>query len=374
MSPSKIGTRGAFLSVNDIKNSGRTQLADQRPLPVVFGCLQTDLSATERRFFENFNPFGFILFKRNCHSPEQVRRLIKELRFAVGRDDAPIFIDQEGGRVARLQPPHWSSYPAARLYAITYKKDPEWATEALKLYSRVVANDLASLGITVNCAPVVDLFYQGASPAIGDRAFSRKPAVTAALARLQAETFLENGILPVIKHFPGHGRLRVDPHEAVPTINATLAELESDDFVPFELLKDLPIGMNSHAIFTALDPHNPASLSSYVQQEIIRGRLGFDGLLLSDDIVMKALQGTIGDLARRAQVAGSEIILHCSGEMEQMLAVVHGLEPISDATLQRWEHAKAMVKPADPNYNPREDIARLDILLGGMAYDEKPIG
>jgi beta-N-acetylhexosaminidase len=370
------------LSILDSETSDQPRAADteapppapKKLLPVVLGCHQTSLMQSERHFFANFNPFGFILFKRNCENPEQVQRLIKELRLAVGREDAPIFIDQEGGRVARLQRPHWSEYPPARLFGATYENDPDLATEALKIYSRIVANELARLGILVNCAPVVDLFYKGASPAIGDRAFSRKPAVAAALARLQAETFLENGVLPVIKHFPGHGRLKVDPHKMLPVIEATLAELESDDFVPFELLKDLPMGMNSHAVFMALDPKNPASLSRYVQQEIIRGRLGFDGLLLSDDIAMEALHGTAGDLARRVQAAGAEIILHCNGEMEEMLAVVHGVEPMSDETMKRWGYARSMVKPADPDYRPGEDIAQLDILLGGMAYEEKSVG
>jgi beta-N-acetylhexosaminidase len=291
----------------------------------------------------------------------------------VGRENVPIFIDQEGGRVARLQPPHWSRYPSARAFGEIYERDPEWGMEALKLYSRVVANDLVNLGITVNCAPVVDLFFPGASPALGDRAFSRAPSVVALLARLQAETFLDNGILPVIKHFPGHGRLQVDPHEVLPKIDAKLAELESDDFVPFELLKDLPIGMNSHAIFTDIDKQAPASLSSYMTQEIIRGRLGFDGLLLSDDINMKALQGTASDLAKRVLAAGSEIVLHCNGDMEQMLAIMNALPPISDETMKRWQHARSMVKPADPNYRPAADIARLDVLLGGLAFDEKSI-
>ncbi len=350
------------------------EIQDNKPLPVVFGCQKTEVNAAERKFFETSNPFGFILFKRNCESRDQVKRLIKELRFIVGRDDAPIFIDQEGGKVSRLSPPHWSKYPAARIFGATYEQNPAWALEALKLYSRIIAHELYDLGFTVNCAPVVDLFCQGATPAIGDRALSRKPAAVAELARLQAETFLQNGILPVIKHFPGHGRLKVDPHELLPMIEATRAELESEDFVPFELLKDLPIGMNSHAIFTALDPYLPASLSPYVMQEIIRGQLGYDGLLLSDDINMKALKGTAGDLAKRVQAAGSEIILHCNGILKEMEDVASAIEPMSDATFQRWRHAKSMIKTPDPHYHPAADIAQLDILLGGMAYEEKSVG
>lgn len=344
-----------------------------RPAPVVFGCSQVELTSAERKFFEAANPFGFILFKRNCENPDQVRQLIRELRLAVGRDDTPIFIDQEGGRVARLQPPAWTHYPAARLFGLAYETGADLAREAIRLHTRILAHELVSLGITVNCAPVVDLFVPGASPAIGDRALSRQPAVVAELARLQAETFLDNGIVPVVKHFPGHGRLKTDPHLMLPIIDATRAELESEDFVPFELLKDLPVGMNSHAVFTALDPHNAATLSAYVQQEIIRGHLGFDGLMLSDDINMKALQGGAGDIARKVQAAGSEIILHCNGVMDEMREVAAALEPMSDETLQRWERARSMVKAPDPRYNPAADTARLDMLLGGLAFGAQAI-
>ena len=355
--------RGASLSDN----------STQRPLPVIFGCLGTSLTSAERSFFKDSNPFGLILFKRNCADPHQVRWLIKDFQQCVGRDDVAILIDQEGGRVSRLQPPHWTEHPPARAFGSMYERDPEWGLEAIHCYSRVVAHELSSLGITVNCAPVVDLAVPSTTNAIGDRAFSRQPAVVAALARASAETYLENGILPVIKHFPGHGRLKVDPHAMLPVIETSRAELESDDFMPFELLKDLPIGMNSHAVFMDIDRERPASLSSVVHQEIIRGLMGFDGLMLSDDINMKALHGLPAELAKKTLEAGSDIVLHCNGAFDEMEQIAAALPPTSNESWERWEHARSMVKAADATYKPAADLARLDLLLGGVAYEDKSI-
>ena len=195
--------------------------------------------------------------------------------------------------------------------------------------------------------------------------------MVAALARVWAETFLAHGVLPVIKHFPGHGRLTTDPHHELPVITASLAELESEDFIPFELLKDLPLGMNSHAIFKALDPLLPASLSSLVHQDIIRGRLGFDGLLLSDDLTMKALKGLPANLAQAALAAGSDIALHCNGVMEEMQPIAAVLDPMPDESWARWTYALSMLTPPDSAYRPADDSAQLDILLGGLAFNEK---
>jgi beta-N-acetylhexosaminidase len=347
---------------------------DDKPLPVIFGIAGTEVNALERSLFESCNPFGFILFKRNCATPEQVHWLIKELRQVVGREDVPAFIDQEGGRVLRLGPPHWPKLPPARLFGLIYEHDAELGAEAMRHYARIVANDLAKLGFTVNCAPVLDLFLGSANGPIGDRAFSAAPSVAAALGRRMAEGLMENGILPVIKHLPGHGRLKTDPHDMLPAIEASAAELESEDFTPFELLKDVPLGMTSHAIFTALDPLYPASLSQTIHRDIIRGRMGFDGLLLSDDICMKALHGTPDDLARRALAAGSDIVLHCNGKYEEMQAIAHVLKPIGAESWARWLYAQSIVRPAKPDYSPAEDNERLDILLGAMAYEEKSTG
>lgn len=344
---------------------------DKKPRPVIFGCAGTALSSAERQLFSRADPFGFILFKRNCESPEQIRRLVKDLRQSAERDDLPILIDQEGGRVSRLGPPNWMKHPPARLFGAIYEKDPDWGAEAIQVYARLVADELWQLGITVNCAPVLDLLIEGATAAIGDRAFSRKPTVVAALARSYAETSLAHGVIPVVKHLPGHGRLKVDPHKVLPLIETSRAELESDDFVPFELLKDLPLGMNSHAIFTALDPDQPASLSAIVHNDIIRDQIGFDGLLLSDDLTMKALTGTPSDLARRALSAGADIALHCSGDLAEMEAIAAQLQPMSEESWERWERAKSMAKSPAPGYNSSEDNARLDILLGAIAFQIK---
>ncbi len=342
----------------------------KRPLPVIFGCAGTRLTSEERTLFREANPFGFILFKRNCEDPEQVRYLIKELLQAAGRMTVTVAIDQEGGRVSRLQPPNWPKYPPARSFGLMYERDPEWGIEAIRLYTRLIAHELVKLGFTINCAPVVDLFNPQGNPAIGDRAFSDQPAIVAALARAQIETFLANGIMPVVKHLPGHGKLKTDPHIVLPKIEASRAELEGEDFVPFELLKDAPLGMNSHAVFTALDPKIPASLSSIVNNDIIRGKMGFDGLLLSDDITMKALNGSASDLARRSLDAGNDLVLHCSGDAAEMIGISRVLEPMNDTSWARWTHAKEMVAPISPAYDPREDASKLDILLGGLAFGD----
>ena len=253
------------------------------------------------------------------------------------------------------------------------ERDPSWGERAMKLYARIVSHELWKLGITMNCAPVLDLFIEGASNAIGDRAFSAKPTVVAALARIWSEVLLNNGVLPVIKHFPGHGRVKLDPHDELPVIDVSRAVLESEDFVPFELLKDLPIGMNSHAVFPCLDSDLPASLSITIHQEVIRGSMGFDGLLLSDDICMKALKGAPAELARGVLEAGADIVLHCNGKITEMQEIAAILPPLSRDGQTRWTYAKAMLRTPDPAYTPAQDMGDLDILLGGLAYDEKLI-
>jgi beta-N-acetylhexosaminidase len=327
------------------------------------------LSAVERSVFRIADPFGFILFKRNCDNREQVKLLIREIKQAVGRDDIQFAIDQEGGRVSRLQPPGWAAYPAARSFGVMYERDPEWGIEAVKLYSRIVARELVNLGITINCAPVVDLYNPEGSKAIGDRAFSATPSIVAALARAQVETFLANGILPVVKHLPGHGRLKTDPHDVLPTIDAPRADLEAQDFVPFELLKDVPMGMNSHAVFSALDPALPASLSPKVNNDVIRGKLGFDGVLLSDDLKMRALNGSMKELSSKALEAGNDIVLICDGDPSELAAVARDLPLMSERSWDRWVHAQDMVTTISSPYSPAEDVERLDVLLGGLAFD-----
>jgi len=343
---------------------------ERRPKPVIFGCSGAGLTLDERAVFNRADPFGFILFKRNCFSPYQVRSLIEELRQVVGRADVQIAIDQEGGRVSRLQPPHWTKYPPARTFGLIYERDPSWAMEAMRLYSRVVAHELSSLGITINCAPVADLYDPKASAAIGDRAYSSSPAVVSALARAQVDTFLANGIFPVVKHWPGHGRLLADPHKVLPVIDVPREELEALDFVAFKALKDVPLAMNSHAILSAFDSNNPASLSSVVNEDIIRGALGFMGLLLSDDLTMRALIDAPVKRVFRALEAGNDIALYCNGNLSEMDAIAQSLEPMSDKSHARWMRARDMLA-CSPGafYDVNEDVERLDILLGGFAFE-----
>lgn len=337
--------------------------------PLVLGISGPQLSPTDRAALRNADPFGVILFKRNCESPDQLKILLLEIKQAVGREDVQILIDEEGGRVSRLQPPHWTKYPPARAFGLMYERDPAWGLEAIRLYARVMAVELHNLGITINCAPVVDLFNPDPSSALGDRAFSASPDAVAALARAAVEGFLEGGILPVIKHIPGHGRLKTDPHHVPSAIDAPLAELEGADFIPFTLLKDAPLAMNSHAVFSAIDPVAPASLSSIVNEQIVRGKLGFDGLLLSDDICMKALQGTPETIAVGALEAGNDLVLHCSGNLSEMAAVGRCVGPMRAESLARWERVRGRAKHPVRTYDPREDAERLDVLLGGLAFE-----
>lgn len=318
--------------------------------PVIFGCSGLALTGPERDFFTRVDPFGFILFQRNCETPEQVAQLTQQLRGCVGRPDAPVFIDQEGGRVARLKPPHWPALSALRPIGALYEQDPQAGIAAMAAHARQTAEMLYGLGINGNCSPVLDLYIEGASSAIGDRAISRDPAVVAALGAVIIENFLAQGVLPVIKHLPGHGRVRVDPHLAMPTVDADAATLAAEDFRPFIALKDAPIGMNCHVLFTALDPEQPVSLSAKIHRDIIRGAIGFEGLLFSDDLAMKALAAPLPQRARSALAAGADILLYCTGALAEMADIARDLPPISDAARERWEAAKNRLRvPATAN-------------------------
>lgn len=318
------------------------------PRAIVFGCAGEELSAAERAFFAAADPFGFCLFRRNCREPAQVRELVAALREAVGRGDAPILIDQEGGRVARLGPPHWPRYPsAARLAALP---DP-LAEEAAGLAMRLIADDLAALGVTVDCTPVLDLPVAGADAVIGDRAFGSEPARVARLGRAAADGLLAGGVLPVIKHIPGHGRATVDSHHACPVVDTPHDTLAATDFAPFHALADLPWAMTAHVVYRAIDPQVPATLSPHVIADIIRGEIGFDGVLISDDVSMGALGGTFGDRAGGAIAAGCDLALHCNGEraeMEEIAAAVPLLTPEAVARVARGEAARqAAQRPFD---------------------------
>lgn len=320
-----------------------------RPAAVIFGCAGTRLDREERAFFRDTDPLGFILFARNCETAEQIRALVGELRAAIGRADAPVLIDQEGGRVARLRPPLGHAIPPARQFGDLYGTDATAACRAAQAAGRLIAHDLAVLGIDVDCAPVLDLARPETTAAIGDRAFADAGATVAALGRAFAEGLLAGGVLPVIKHMPGHGRARVDSHKELPTVDADAGTLAASDFVPFGSLADLPLGMTAHIRYTALDAEQPATCSPVVIGDVIRGRLGFDGLLMSDDLAMAALAGSHGARAARALAAGCDIALHCTGQLADMRDVAAEVGPMTAIAGQRWQAALARRAPVDPN-------------------------
>lgn len=337
------------------------------PRAVVLGCSGERLSVFERDFFAAADPAGFILFRRNCRSPQQVAELVGALRECVGRSDAPVLIDQEGGRVARLRPPHWRAYPsAARVASLP---DP-LAESAARLVARLIADDLGRLGITVDCLPVLDLPVAGADPVIGDRAYGNDPQRVADLGKAVCEALLEGGVLPVIKHIPGHGRARVDSHEACPLVETGLEELSRSDFAPFRRLAGMPWAMTAHIVYTAVDGTMPATLSQAVVTGIIRGEIGFDGVLISDDLSMRALGGRLGERARLALAAGCDLALHCNGEpreMEEIAAVVRRVPKVTAGRLARAEAMRE--RSAIGGFNRNEAEERLDALLAGLGEE-----
>jgi beta-N-acetylhexosaminidase len=305
---------------------------------VIFGMAGTSLSPEEIAFFGDVQPYGFILFARNCASPQQVCALIAQLKKATGRAQLPILIDQEGGRVARLKPPHWPAFPPAKMFDELYRRDPAKATRATYLNARLIAHELSALGITVDCAPVADVPVAGAHDVIGDRAFGHTPQQVAILARAQAQGLQDGGVVSVLKHIPGHGRSLADSHEQLPEVHATLAELRASDFMPFKMLADLPMAMTAHVLYPALDEKNMATLSLKIIA-LIREEIGFAGLLMSDDISMKAMRGDFTQRAREALAAGCDVVLHCNGDMAEMRAVAKGVAALSGASLARAQAA-----------------------------------
>lgn len=332
---------------------------------VILGCRGPVPSEAERRFFAQSDPLGFILFSRNCESPEQVRALVAELRASVGRQDAPVLIDQEGGRVVRLRLAHWRAAAPAAVFGDIALRDREKARRAVWLNARLLAAGLSELGITVNCAPVLDLRLPGAHDVIGDRAFGSEPGLVADLGRAYSDGLLAGGAFPVIKHLPGHGRARVDSHVTLPIVDAARQDLAATDFAPFRSLADAPWGMTAHVVYTALDPERPATTSPVVISEVIRGAIGFDGVLVSDDLSMQALSGDMRARAAAALAAGCDVVLHCSGDMEEMASVVEGVASMADLTRTRLERAEARRKAAfDPDFDPVQARRELDALLG----------
>jgi beta-N-acetylhexosaminidase len=332
-----------------------------RPRAVILGCAGEELSSDESRFFSEADPLGFILFRRNCVSPAQIRRLVDALRASIGRPDAPVLIDQEGGRVARLRPPYWRLYPSAgRIAALP---DP-FAAEAARLGARLIADDLVGIGVTVDCLPVLDIPVDGADQVIGDRAYGGDPERVVRLAGAVCQGLLNGGVLPVLKHIPGHGRARVDSHYACPVVEAEHEALSSTDFAPFGALAGMPWAMTAHIVYRAIDPEAPATFSRTVIGEIIRGEIGFDGVLISDDLSMRALGGDLGKRAARALAAGCDLILHCNGDRDEMEEVVAAASPISAEAAARLARGEAMRRQA-AEFDRAEAEHRFDALLAG---------
>lgn len=321
--------------------------------PVIFGLSGTELTADERDFFREADPLGYILFKRNCETRAQMRALTDSLRDLSRRADVPILIDQEGGRVARMQPPEWPAFPAGPAFEALYQLAPSSAIEAVRANAQALALMLAEVGVNVDCAPLLDVRQPETTPAVGERTFGSDPMQVAALGRAMLDGLAKGGVVGVVKHMPGHGRGVVDSHHELPVVKASDAELERD-IAPFRTLNRAPMGMTCHVVFEAWDADRPATLSPTVISEVIRGRIGFDGLLMTDDIDMKALSGTAGEKAAAAIAAGCDVALDCWARMDEMVEIAGRLGDASEATLARLERAMASVRPED---------APMDVLL-----------
>ena len=311
------------------------------PRAFITGVSGTELSDAERAFIRAERPWGFILFKRNIDTPEQVANLVKELRKSIDDPDAPVLIDQEGGRVQRLGPPHWPSYPPGAVFGTLYDIDSALGLEAARLSARLIAADLIELGVTVDCLPLADVPVAGADAVIGNRAYGTEPAKVAAIARAVTQGLEQGGVLPVLKHIPGHGRATADTHFRLPVVDTSKEELERTDFAAFQPLADLPMAMTAHVVFSALDPAQPATTSATIIEQVIRGVIGFQGLLMSDDVSMNALAGTIAERSRDIFAAGCDMVLHCNGKLDEMREVALWTPELSGQALERAKRALA---------------------------------
>lgn len=336
----------------------------KRPVAAfISGCSGFALTEPEKAFFAEANPWGLILFKRNCESPQQVKALTSAFRAATGRKDAPVFIDQEGGRVQRMGPPvpEWRKYPAAEEYGKLHEKCPLHAIRAVRLVGRLMAADLEAVGITANCAPVLDLPREDTTAAIASRAFSRDPAAAVMLARAYSDGLMDGGVLPVMKHIPGHGRAVVDSHHELPVIKASRAELEVHDFFPFAAMAACPMAMTAHVVLTAIDADHPATQSKRVIRDVIRKQLGFSGLLMTDDLSMKALSGSMAEKTRASLDAGADIVLHCNGVLAEMQEVAAAAGYLLGKPLARAKAAlRARRKPLP--FDEKTALRDLDVV------------
>ncbi len=336
------------------------------PKAFICGCKGLSLDAQERALIALHQPWGLILFKRNIDTPAQVAALVESFREAVGRADAPVLIDQEGGRVQRMGPPHWPAYPAAARFG-EIAGGREAQVGAARLSARLMAADLKAVGINVDCLPVLDVPAPGSHAIVGDRAYGADPATVAALGRAVCEGMLAQGVLPVVKHIPGHGRAKADSHLELPRVDASRRELEEMDFAPFSALNDMPLGMTAHVVYTALDPHNPGTTSQLVVEEIIRGHIGFDGLLMSDDLSMKALSGDFGERARAVFAAGVDLALHCNGDWAETEPVAMAAPMLAGRSLERAERALGLLLAPEQPLDLVDARARIHLMLATTA-------
>jgi beta-N-acetylhexosaminidase len=309
----------------------------------ITGVTGPELTNAERDFIRTERPWGFILFKRNIETPDQVSALVGELRRAIDNADAPVLIDQEGGRVQRLGPPHWPVYPPGAVFSALFDVDPKFGLAAARLSSRLIAADLNELGVTVDCLPLADVPVAGADAVIGNRAYGTEPGKVAAIAWAVTEGLEQGGVLPVLKHIPGHGRANADSHFRLPTVDTAKSELERTDFAAFKPLADLPMAMTAHVVFSALDPAHPATTSATIIGEVIRGTIGFQGLLMSDD-------------------AGCDMVLHCNGKLEEMREVARETPELTGEALKRAERALGSRKPPQP-FDRQTARVELDTLM-----------
>jgi beta-N-acetylhexosaminidase len=328
----------------------------------IYGFEGLALTDAERGLFGEAEPAGFILFRRNCESQDQLLRLTDSLRALSGRDDVPILIDQEGGRVARMRPPEWPAFPAAEKFALLYQAAPSSAIEAVRANARALALMLRSCGINVNALPLLDVRQEGASDIIGDRALGSEPMQVAALGRAVLDGMGSAGVVGIVKHMPGHGRALVDSHKELPVVTASADELERD-LEPFERLAAAPMGMTAHVVYTAWDAERPASLSPVVIRDVIRERIGFDGWLMSDDLGMEALHGDFASRAAGVVAAGCDVALHCSGKLDEMVAVASAVPTMSARGEDRLARAMAGTRLESDGIDFAEEIAKRDQLL-----------
>ena len=335
----------------------------------ITGVAGTNLSAEERSFIATERPWGFILFKRNVADPAQVTALTDQLRAAVGEPNAPVLIDQEGGRVQRLSPPHWPLYPPGAAFGSLYDIDAALGLRAALLSARLIGDDLAELGVTVDCLPLADVPVAGADAVIGNRAYGTEPAKVSAIARAVTVGLAQGGILPVLKHIPGHGRATADTHLRLPVVDTAQAELEKTDFAAFRPLVDLPMAMTAHVVFSAYDPAHPATTSATMIETVIRGLIGFQGLLMSDDVSMNALAGSIAERTRAIFAAGCDLVLHCNGKLDEMREVASETPELSGKALIRAERALASRKPPVP-FDRAAARAELDALIDRLGAAE----